>query len=264
MSEVTDAIILAAGRGSRLGELSASSPKCLTVIAGKSILEWSALSLKQAGIENIHIVSGYQTEKVRAEAAALNINEVNNPDWQSTDMVYSLMLAVKHLKLEKFVVVYGDILFHPQHVINLIKSTNDIAMSYDCDWLNLWKLRFEQPMADAETFKIKNGKLCEIGMKPNALAEIQGQFMGLMLFRAEGVIKIKQLVEQIGKLNKKIQLTQLLQQLIQKKQPIEIIAVQGRWCEIDTETDLHAYNQKLNTRAEWSHDWRYPVISSDT
>ncbi|MCF6226982.1 MAG: phosphocholine cytidylyltransferase family protein [Xanthomonadales bacterium] len=258
MPEVIDAIILAAGHGSRLGEMSNSSPKCLTLIAGKSILEWSALSLKHAGIQQIHIVSGYKAEKVRTEAAALNINEINNPDWQSTDMVYSLMLAVKHLKLEKFVVVYGDILFHPQHVVSLIKSTNDIAMTYDCDWLNLWKLRFEEPMDDAETFKINAGKLYEIGMKPNTLAEIQGQFMGLMLFRPEGVIMIRQVLEQIGHLRKKVQLTQLLQQLIQKKHHIEIIAVQGRWCEIDTETDLHAYKQKLNTRAKWSHDWRYP------
>ncbi len=221
-------------------------------------MEWSALSLKQAGIQNIHIVSGYQAEKVRAEAAALNINEVNNPDWQSTDMVYSLVLALQHLKLKKFVVVYGDILFHPQHVIDLLECTNDIAMTYDCDWLNLWKLRFEEPMDDAETFKINNGNLYEIGMQPSSLAEIQGQFMGLLLFRPEGVLKLKQALQQIGKLEKKVQLTQLLQTLIQTKHHIEIVAVRGRWCEIDTQADLHTYRQQLNTPAKWSHDWRYP------
>ena len=53
------AIILAAGRGSRMGNLTAKHPKCMTVLFNKKLIEWQFLSLNHTSISEIGIVTGY-------------------------------------------------------------------------------------------------------------------------------------------------------------------------------------------------------------
>src|SRR6185503_13206340 len=52
------AIILAAGRGSRMGQLTAEIPKCLVQLGGKPLLEWQTGALRAAGIDRIAVVTG--------------------------------------------------------------------------------------------------------------------------------------------------------------------------------------------------------------
>ena len=56
------ALILAAGRGSRMGKETALKPKCFTILHGKRLLDWQIESLKASGIDEISIVTGYKTE----------------------------------------------------------------------------------------------------------------------------------------------------------------------------------------------------------
>ena len=51
------AIILAAGRGSRMGELSEDSPKCLVEVCGRTLLSWQIAALHGAGIEDIGLIT---------------------------------------------------------------------------------------------------------------------------------------------------------------------------------------------------------------
>lgn len=261
---MTTAIILAAGRGKRLGNLGESSPKCLLEIAGKTILEWSAASLKSAGISQMYLVSGYQSEQVESLARTLGIKAIHNPEWETTEMVYSLMLALDQIEsTQKVLVVYADILFHSNHVSRLLKQPLDIAITYDRDWLRLWQLRFEQPLDDAESFRVNEGVVSDIGSKPKCVKEIQGQFMGLMLLRCDGKKQLaKTWQEQNFSVNNGIQLTQLLQLLIQNGSPLGACPISGNWCEVDTQTDFLAYQTQLAGNQSWSHDWRATVQDS--
>ena len=56
------AIILAAGRGSRLGGLSDDNPKCFNEVGGKKLLEWQIAALNSSGIKDIVIVTGYKSK----------------------------------------------------------------------------------------------------------------------------------------------------------------------------------------------------------
>ena len=56
------AIILAAGRGSRLKNLTDERPKCLVELHGKALLDWQLEALREAGIKKIGIVTGYKRE----------------------------------------------------------------------------------------------------------------------------------------------------------------------------------------------------------
>ena len=51
----------------------------------------------------------------------------------------------------------------------------------------LWALRMDNPLADAETFKIRDGRVVELGKKPTGYNEIQAQYMGLILIRSHRV-----------------------------------------------------------------------------
>ena len=56
------AIILAAGRGSRMGALTNNLPKCRTLLFNKELIEWQFLSLDNKAISEIGIVTGYLKE----------------------------------------------------------------------------------------------------------------------------------------------------------------------------------------------------------
>jgi len=62
------AIILAAGRGSRMGGATADQPKCLTPLHGRTLLDWQVEALRDAGIESIALVRGYMGEKLPRDA----------------------------------------------------------------------------------------------------------------------------------------------------------------------------------------------------
>ena len=88
------AIILAAGRGSRMRELTNERPKCLVELKGKSLLDWQLEALREAGIKKIAIVTGYKREML----AYRGLVEFHNTRWAETQMVSSLACAAHWLK----------------------------------------------------------------------------------------------------------------------------------------------------------------------
>ncbi len=180
MKSPLEAIILAAGRGSRLNEMTASQPKCLTEIAGHSLLEWQIMTLKDAGIKRISVIRGYLKETLTPAALALDFKTIDNDIWAETNMVSTLTCANKLLDASTCIISYSDILYAPEHVKALLVNTEDIAISYDTEWEKLWRLRMENPLSDAETFIQKDGLLTEIGQKTTDISKIQGQYMGLI------------------------------------------------------------------------------------
>lgn len=80
------AIILAAGRCSRMKDLTDDRPKCLVELRGKPLLEWQLIALRAAGISEIAIVTGYKRELL----CNRGLHEFHNPRWADTNMVSSL------------------------------------------------------------------------------------------------------------------------------------------------------------------------------
>lgn len=78
------AIILAAGRGSRMKGLTDQKPKCLVELRGKTLLEWQLKALREAGVSEIAVVTGYRRELL----AAYGLTEFHNPRWAETNMLH--------------------------------------------------------------------------------------------------------------------------------------------------------------------------------
>jgi choline kinase len=242
------AIILAAGRGSRMGLLTHEQPKCRTVFHGKSLIEWQLEALRGAGINQIAIVRGYL-----AETFDFDVTYFTNERWISTNMVMSLAMAADWLRSDECLVSYSDIVYSADAVKRLMSSDGDIAITYDPDWLNLWQLRFEDPLSDAETFRLLDDKVVEIGNRAQSLAEIQGQFMGLLKFSPEGWDRVESfLSESSPDIRDKMDMTRLLQNMIQKNVNVIAKPIGDLWFEVDSEEDLLKYENFLRgTNSIW-------------
>lgn len=250
------ACILAAGRGSRMLEATSNNPKCLVPLAGKPLFSWQLQALRSAGIENITVARGYKNEMLVGD-----FRTVDNPRWEETNMVGTLLCALPALDDSPCLVSYSDIVYHPSHVKALVECDADICMLYDTDWYSLWKARFEDPLDDAETFTEEGGILREIGGRTNSYDDIQGQFMGLMRFSASGFARIKSYLQSLPQSDvDKLDMTALFKRLLDEGVTIKTLPVHGKWCEADSMDDIACYERMLqnyaNKEQRWSHDWR--------
>ena len=231
------AIILAAGRGSRMKHLTDNRPKCLVELKGKALLDWQLDSLNEAGIEDIAIVTGYKRELLSNRG----LQEFYNSRWSETNMVSSLACASPWLQAGPCIVSYSDIFYSTTAVQSLMRTDAPLAVTYDPNWLKLWSNRFGDPLLDAESFRLTDeGYISEIGSQPNSVDEVQGQYMGLLLFTPHGWSEVSRVCSALSSHRAdKIHMTDVLQKVIESDR-LQIAAVEhnGWWGEIDSQEDL--------------------------
>jgi choline kinase len=234
---MTRAIILAAGRGSRMGELTDDRPKCFTPVRGVRLLDLQLAALRGAGITDIAIVRGYS-----ADSFTEPVHYFDNPRWASTNMVLSLATAAEWLSRHDCIVSYSDIFYSAETVRDLAGSAWQLALSYDPDWLDIWSKRFADPLSDAETFRRDEaGRLTEIGARASSLDEITGQGMGLLKFTPESWREVTALLAELGPDADRLDMTGLLRRGLAHDWTIGTIPVRGPWGEVDSADDLAAY-----------------------
>ncbi len=236
-------IILAAGRGSRLGERTKDRPKCMCTLQGRTLLDRCLESLAQAGIsrEDTGIVTGYRRDMFTVPGVTYFHNEI----WEQTNMFYSLTMAEDWLKSDPCLVCYSDIVFSSNAVRALVDCDSPLAITSYSGYWGLWEKRMGNPLEDLETFRADgNGRLLEIGKKPQSPADIEGQFMGLLRFTPESWGWVKETIQQpLAKPLNKLDMTTLLQELLQRDYPIQAISTDDLWLECDSEQDIQAYEK---------------------
>ncbi|MEZ5021705.1 MAG: gamma-glutamyl-gamma-aminobutyrate hydrolase family protein [Chitinophagales bacterium] len=243
-------IILAAGRGSRMGNETAIKPKCLTQLAGKPLLNWQLDSLKSAGIKNITVVRGY-----RADMLTGDFEVANNDRWGETNMVASLFCAPAFNG--STIISYSDIVYDSEHIERLAAAPYDITITADKKWKSLWSLRFDNPLDDAESFIYEGDKLLEIGKKTDTFGKIKAQYMGLLKLSKKGWQQMYDLYRSLSEEKRdKIDMTSMLSALLERGVTINIVFIEGKWCEVDSYEDVLKYEKEMNTNNNWEHDWR--------
>lgn len=226
-------LILAAGRGSRMLALTGDRPKCFVELHGRPLLEWQLDNLRAAGVKDVAVATGYRNDSF----TRTDVSYIHNPRWSETNMVATLACARDWLLSEPCVVSYSDIVFVPAIVEKLMQRDADISMTYDTEWLTQWSARFDDPLSDAETFKLDAaGNLREIGKKPKSLSDIEGQYMGLLKITPAGWRKIEQHL--LGKDVDRLDMTSLLNGLLEAGIEVAAVPVGGGWFEVDSQRDL--------------------------
>ncbi len=239
-------LILAAGRGTRINEITKNHHKCLIKIQKKSILQWQIDALSTFS-KKICVVTGYDENKIKDKLKKIkNITFIKNNEWESSNMFYSLLCAKEWIDNDDLIISYSDIFYSKIAVKKLNETNSDISIIYDPNWLELWDMRFDNPLDDAETFKLDSlSCLKEIGRKPNTIKECEGQFIGLIKISRNGWSIMNKHISVIKEKIKKIDTTSLLNFLILKKVKIRAIPISDKWGEVDTLNDYKLYKKLL-------------------
>jgi len=243
---MTKALILAAGTGSRLMPLTKDKPKTLVKIFGNSLLQRQIKIFNEFGINDIAVVVGYKKKSI----IELGVKYFINTNYKSTNMVHSFFCAENFFSYdEDLIISYGDIAFQKSNFSKLYNSKKSISLMIDRNWLDLWRVRFDDPLIDAETIKLdKNNKVLEIGKKSSNYNDFHGQYTGLIKIRSRALKKIVNFYHSINsssfsysKSKQKLDFTTFLQMLIDESFNIYGVVVNNGWFELDSISDFNIY-----------------------
>jgi choline kinase len=136
-SSVKTAVILAAGRGSRLGTMTDELSKCLVPVNGITLLERLLTQLISTGIEHCIIVVGYKADKIKEVVSGfkgLTIQFVHNDDWEVTNNIVSLQKAIPFIKTD-FMLLESDLILCDEALIPFQK-VNRMAIDKFLPFMN--------------------------------------------------------------------------------------------------------------------------------
>ncbi len=244
------AIILAASRGSALGPLTERLPKCMLDIRGQPLLKRLVTTLGEGGLRDISVVRGYAKEMIDLA----NLRVIDNDAFADNGEAASLACAAAELD-GACVISYGDILFRPYILENLLASSGDISAVIDARWRGGGHRAAERKVDLARCSRAFTGDYLD--EEPVWLEAIEsaagegageggesdapdGEFIGLIKLSAAGTHAVRrelQVMEAEGVLDE-ADLPALLNRLIARGEKIEAIYVTGHWLDVDDAFDL--------------------------
>ena len=238
-------IIIAAGVGSRLGDLTKNLPKPLLDVNGKSILEHQIELFRKFGIEDIVIVTGHKKEKFRLK----DVKYVHNPNYLNVEQAGSLMSARNEI-VGNVIISFGDIIFDELVLKQLLQFNDEVVLATDQKWEESYKIRTENSPKFSDFVAVKDKQIIRFFKNSEEFLGKYNivEFIGLMKLSEIGSKKIIQKYEyleknQKGKFHyapsfKKAKIIDLLEELRLNNIEIKIQNISGSWCEIDTNQDL--------------------------
>jgi len=244
------AIIIGAGRGSRLMPTTADTPKCFAEVAGQRMLDWAIDAFRQNDVSDIAFIGGYRIETVQEAYPEFTFR--HNHDWPNNNILASLMYA-EDLMDEPFLCCYSDVLFTPAIVEAVRESREDIALGIDTGWLARYEHRTEHPSDDAEKVIVSDGAVTRIH-RQIAEDEAYGEFIGLAKFSSVGAAALRQTYHQRreefatrpyreGKVFEKAYMIHLFQDMIESGQRMVHVDTPGGYIEVDTQQDFEYAQQ---------------------
>jgi choline kinase len=239
------AIIIGAGRGSRLMPTTADAPKCFAEVSGQRILDWTVQAFAENDIDEICFIGGYQIEKVQEQYPKFTFR--HNDNWQNNNILASLFYA-EDLMDEPFICCYSDILFTPGAIEVALKNDQDIALVVDTDWLERYTMRSEHPSDDAEKVTIEGDRVTSIH-RDIAEADAYGEYIGVARFSSVGAASLREHYHRCqqqfsGKpwreavSFEKAYKILLLQEMLEHQVPMVHVDTPGGYIEIDTQQDF--------------------------
>lgn len=230
-----NAIILAAARGN-LGELTESVPKTMIQVGGKPILYNIISNFNQTGIKDIAVVRGFAKDRV----AAQNASFVDNDEYADTTELYSLYLALSHIR-ENTIVCYGDIVFKSYILTELINDENDVVLVVDADYEYDGTPRYDYVKTGAAYSRKLYSRDVEFVKMSPALSkeEIGGEFIGLLKASGAGAARMRACIEKMSARPdfKKLGMQDLLDEMAAAG-PVFVKFIKGSWLNVNTIVDL--------------------------
>ncbi len=238
-------IILAAGQGKRLYPLTKNCPKSLLEIGGgRSVLESQLKCVRETGLKDVTIVTGYKTEQIEAkikDIEDIDISICYNPFFATSNNLISAWLAVRETG-ENFVLVNGDDVFKPHVLQGLLDSGHPITMVID---------RKESYDTDDMKVVTRDDHIIKVS-KEIPPEEANGESIGMMLFRGKGRSIIGETLESMVRDEESKQIFYLaaLQKIMDMGYPVRYFECAPEdWAEIDFHSDLSFIREHINRYA---------------
>jgi choline kinase len=228
------AIILAAGRGSRLLPLTTDLPKCLLPIGNTTVLGMQLDTLAAHGVKSATVITGFNSHRVKAEIKARKsgprVKTLYNPFFQVADNLASCWMARKSMRKD-FLLINGDTLFSPELLQTILAApAKDIAVTID-----------QKGYYDGDDMKVtlQGSQLVAIG-KTLPLTETDGESIGMLRFMGAGPKIFRDELKRLMKTadGTKSWFLSAIHGLAQSGQHIDTINIKGSdWSELDTPED---------------------------
>ena len=129
-------VILAAGMAKRLRPLTDTKPKCLLKVGERTLLERTIDAMRQAGIQEFLVVTGYRGEMIRsflegyAKTCKVSFTFLDNTDYEHNNNIYSLWMACQKVRGSEFLLMDSDILCDPAAVVRIAQEqTSALAVN---------------------------------------------------------------------------------------------------------------------------------------
>ncbi len=241
-AEDTCAIVLAASRGSELGELTEHQPKTMVKVQGTPILARIVDAYNAVGIKDIVVVRGYKKETVNLP----NLTYVDNDDFADTGELASLLIALQSRKgrAQQTLISYGDVLFNKYIPQSLCQESDDCVIFLDSNWREETSYARLGGFAECTIPNSRRAFNAKVYLKQlgNEIPEANthGVWMGFLKVSpaAAKLITdvISEMLAQPG--NRKATIPQLIQELLKRQQPIRVLYTVGHWLDINSLEDV--------------------------
>ena len=226
------AVILAAGYGSRLGHHTRETPKALLKIGGRPIIFYTLETIRKNGIDDVVIVTGHKAFKIREYVKSFDItfNFIHNSLYRRTNNIYSLYLAMKAVSND-FYIINSDVFFHPDIFEWLhMNRRRNLVLSVD----TIKRLGKEEMKV-----KIQNGRVTRIS-KEISPSDADGEYIGIAKVHSRAIEDLRSHIDLvIERKGRRVFYEEAFQSMIDYGCIVNFESTKGLpWIEIDTPTDL--------------------------
>jgi phosphoenolpyruvate phosphomutase len=238
------AVILAASRGSALGELTEQRPKTMVKVRGRPLLSHIVSAYNAAGIKRINVVRGYLPEAVDLPA----LTYTDNPDYADTSELVSLAMALQADPDESMdlYVSYGDVIFNRYILDALRESDDDVTIVVDTEWresVNRGRaadyVTCTQPHSRRAFYQ---PAFLERAAEDLPEARIHGEWMGFLRVSSAALPRFRAAVAGMAAdpANRLAKLHHLLSNLVERGERVRVLYTTGHWLDVDSLEDVVA------------------------
>ena len=231
---VRDAIVLAAGRGTRMKSLTEDVPKPMLPVAGRPLLEWIVDALREAGVARFVLVTGYRAERIErhfGDGSRLGVEITYRRQEVQDGTARALLLGREGVAGGSFVLAWGDILTarrnYPAMIETFTTSGADGVLAVN--WV-------EDPCRGAAVYADEAGRIERIVEKPPpGTATTHWNNAGIAVFRPE----IFDFAERVPRSPRgEYEIPDALSAMIAAGRTLRIFPLEGFWSDVGTPEDL--------------------------
>ena len=242
-SSVRGAVVLAAGRGTRMKDLTDDLPKPMLPIAGRPLLEHILLMLRGAGIDRYAIVTGYRAERIEehfGDGSALGVEIAYCRQEVRDGTARALLLGRETIGANPFILAWGDILTDPTNYPAMIARFDQVGADgvLAVNWI-------EDPYRGAAVYVDANGRIERIVEKPpKGTATTHWNNAGIGVFRPA----LFDYAEAVPRSPRgEYELPDAISAMIGDGLAVYSFALQGYWSDVGTPEDLAAAERRLSS-----------------